>query len=318
MDERQPQAQAVAIRRGRIVAVGSDADVLRFAGRNARRIDLRGHTVLPGFVDAHDHLFNDAESHGLTLGQAQELALEHGITALGDMFAPPEFLRRMREFAHAGLLRVRTSLYLTYNDNCGNVLGDWYLDKGPITSPRRMLRVPGVKIFADGGSCGPSGGQLGLPPGASGAGTQGDLWVTRAQLTTAIATAQAHGWQVAVHALGDRALDVVLDSFSDVLGGPNPLRHRIEHNAFVRDDQLPRYRETHAVTTIFGAFGTCAFNEGGFGRPDLVSRGGSLAVALARPRRGVAPCRLVLGLAGVLDRSAGASLRLRDAAGRCH
>ena len=271
MDERQPQAQAVAIRRGRIVAVGSDADVLRFAGRNARRIDLRGHTVLPGFVDAHDHLFNDAESHGLTLGQAQELALEHGITALGDMFVPPEFLRRMRAFARAGLLRVRTSLYLTYNDNCGNVLGDWYLDEGPITSPRRMLRVPGVKIFADGGSCGRPAISWVYPPGAPGAGTQGDLWVTRAQLTTAIATAQAHGWQVAVHALGDRALDVVLDSFSDVLrGGPNPLRHRIEHNAFVRDDQLPRYRETHAVTTIFGAFGTCAFNNGGFGRPDLV------------------------------------------------
>jgi hypothetical protein len=92
---------------GMIVAVGGDAAVLRFAGRDTRRIDLRGHTVLPGFVDAHDHLFNDAESHGLTLSQAQGLALEHGITALGDMFVPPEFLRRMRTFASAGLLRVR-------------------------------------------------------------------------------------------------------------------------------------------------------------------------------------------------------------------
>jgi predicted amidohydrolase YtcJ len=207
----------------------------------------------------------------LTLGQAQELALEHGITALGDMFVPPEFLQRMRAFARAGLLRVRTSLYLAYNDNCGNVLGDWYLDEGPIKAPTRMLRVPGVKIFADGGSCGRPAISWVYPPGAPGAGTQGDLWVTRAQLTTAIATAQAHGWQVAVHALGDRALDVVLDSFSDVLGGgPNPLRHRIEHNAFVRDDQLPRYRETQVVPTIFGAFGTCAFNQGGFGRADLV------------------------------------------------
>lgn len=271
MDGRQPQAEAVAIRRGRILAVGSNDAVLRFAGRDTRRIDLRGHTVVPGFVDAHDHLFNDADSHGLTLSQAQELALEHGITALGDMFVPPEFLQRMRAFDHAGLLRVRTSLYLTYNDNCGNVLGNWYLDEGPIKSPTRMLRVPGVKIFADGGSCGRPAISWVYPPEAPGAGTQGDLWVTRAQLTTAIATAQAHGWQVAVHVLGDRALDVVLDSFSDVLGGgPDPLRHRIEHNAFVRDDQVARYRESQVVPTIFGAFGTCAFNEGGFGRADLV------------------------------------------------
>jgi predicted amidohydrolase YtcJ len=271
MDGKRPRAHAVAIRGGRIVAVGSNRAILRRAGPRTRRIDLHGRTVLPGFVDSHSHLFNAAADQGLSLEQAQQMALEHGITALGDMFVPPDFLQTMRDFDRAGLLHVRTSLYLLYNTNCGDVLGDWYLSEGPLKSPARMLRVPGVKIFADGGSCGRPAVSWVYPPGAPGAGTQGDLWVTRPQLTAAIVTAQSHGWQVAVHALGDRALDVVLDSFSAALGGgPNVLRHRIEHNTFVRDDQLPRYAQTGLVTTVFGAFGTCAFNAGGFGRADLV------------------------------------------------
>jgi len=45
----------VAITRGRFLAVGSDADVLNLAGADARKIDLGGKTVTPGFIDAHSH-----------------------------------------------------------------------------------------------------------------------------------------------------------------------------------------------------------------------------------------------------------------------
>ncbi len=48
-------AQAVAIAGRRILAVGTDADVLRFAGPKTRRIDLNGRTVTPGLLDAHAH-----------------------------------------------------------------------------------------------------------------------------------------------------------------------------------------------------------------------------------------------------------------------
>ena len=49
-------AQAAAIRGGRFVAVGSDADVMKVKGRNTRIVDLHGKTVLPGFNDTHVHL----------------------------------------------------------------------------------------------------------------------------------------------------------------------------------------------------------------------------------------------------------------------
>jgi predicted amidohydrolase YtcJ len=50
-----PEAEAVAIRGGRFLAVGATADVRRAAGAGARQIDLRGRTVLPGLEDSHTH-----------------------------------------------------------------------------------------------------------------------------------------------------------------------------------------------------------------------------------------------------------------------
>jgi len=52
---KEPHAQAIAIARGRIVAVGSSIDVLNLASPLTRKIDLGGKTVLPGFIDAHSH-----------------------------------------------------------------------------------------------------------------------------------------------------------------------------------------------------------------------------------------------------------------------
>lgn len=50
-----PQATAVAIRDGRILAVGGDRDILALAGKNTRRTDLDRRRVFPGFNDAHAH-----------------------------------------------------------------------------------------------------------------------------------------------------------------------------------------------------------------------------------------------------------------------
>ena len=53
----QPWARAVAITGDRIVAVGDDAAVTALAGASTRRIDAGGRTVVPGFNDAHTHIF---------------------------------------------------------------------------------------------------------------------------------------------------------------------------------------------------------------------------------------------------------------------
>jgi predicted amidohydrolase YtcJ len=53
---------ALAVREGRIVALGSDPDVRRLAGPKTRTIDLQGRTVIPGLIDSHMHAIRAALS----------------------------------------------------------------------------------------------------------------------------------------------------------------------------------------------------------------------------------------------------------------
>ncbi len=55
VDAAQPRAEAVAIARGRFLAVGSNNDVLALATGRTKKIDLERKTVVPGFIDAHTH-----------------------------------------------------------------------------------------------------------------------------------------------------------------------------------------------------------------------------------------------------------------------
>ena len=56
LDGARPRATAVAVRGGRIVAVGAAAEIRRLIGPATRRIDLPGATVVPGLGDAHVHV----------------------------------------------------------------------------------------------------------------------------------------------------------------------------------------------------------------------------------------------------------------------
>ncbi|MEY3309768.1 MAG: hypothetical protein RLZZ413_3806 [Pseudomonadota bacterium] len=58
MDVARPQAQALAIAGGVILALGTDAEILALAGPATRRLDAGGRLVLPGFQDAHVHLLD--------------------------------------------------------------------------------------------------------------------------------------------------------------------------------------------------------------------------------------------------------------------
>jgi len=59
LDSTERLAQAVAVRDGRIAAVGTNEQVQRYAGGRTERIDLKGHAITPGLIDAHAH-FNQA------------------------------------------------------------------------------------------------------------------------------------------------------------------------------------------------------------------------------------------------------------------
>jgi predicted amidohydrolase YtcJ len=55
----QPAASALAVKSGRIYAVGTDAEVLGLKNANTRVIDSHGRRLIPGIIDAHTHVINE-------------------------------------------------------------------------------------------------------------------------------------------------------------------------------------------------------------------------------------------------------------------
>ena len=63
IDPDRPQAQSLAMRHGRFIAVGSNDDVAGLEGPGTKILDLSGKTVLPGFIDAHIHVLSSGIRH---------------------------------------------------------------------------------------------------------------------------------------------------------------------------------------------------------------------------------------------------------------
>src|SRR5438093_1302490 len=84
VNKAQPEAEAIAVWRDRILAVGSTADIRKLAGEKTKIIDLKGRRVVPGFYDSHIHLLGS----GLRLSEV----------ALKDAKDEAEFCRLLREF----------------------------------------------------------------------------------------------------------------------------------------------------------------------------------------------------------------------------
>src|SRR2546423_1652450 len=61
MNERQPRAEAIAVKDGRIVFVGSNADAKKYQSAETKTVDFAGKTVVPGLTDSHCHIFGIGE-----------------------------------------------------------------------------------------------------------------------------------------------------------------------------------------------------------------------------------------------------------------
>jgi len=55
VNDAQPSAEALAVKDGIIITVGGQADVMKFKGDGTKVVDLKGKTLVPGFVDGHSH-----------------------------------------------------------------------------------------------------------------------------------------------------------------------------------------------------------------------------------------------------------------------
>ncbi|MGB0387054.1 MAG: amidohydrolase [Ardenticatenaceae bacterium] len=85
LDAHNTVAQAMAIKDGRILAIGSDAQIGSLGGEHTQRIDLKGRTAIPGIFDSHAHLW--------------EVGLKLAAIRLDECQSPEEMMELVRERA---------------------------------------------------------------------------------------------------------------------------------------------------------------------------------------------------------------------------
>jgi predicted amidohydrolase YtcJ len=209
------------------------------------------------------------------ISRAAEQYLKEGVTSCteagiagGWVAHSPAELAAYQAARDTGELRVRVELMpaaevlhaLGAHDGDGLVAG---LDLGIKTGfGDDWLRLGPVKIFADGSLVGRTAALIDPYAGdgaENGAGSgQGYLQADAADLQARIVAAHRSGWQVATHAIGDLAIDVVLDAYARALEAyprPDP-RHRIEHFAVVQPRQVARAAGLGVIAVPQGRFAT--------------------------------------------------------------
>ena len=78
-DDRFTVQQALAVRESRVLAVGSNLEIQKLAGKATRRVDLQGRSVIPGLIDSHMHAIRAALSFATEVNWIGAATLEEAL-----------------------------------------------------------------------------------------------------------------------------------------------------------------------------------------------------------------------------------------------
>jgi predicted amidohydrolase YtcJ len=73
LEPKQPRAEAFAIRGGRIIAVGNTSEIRSLGGKGTRHYDAKGMTIVPGFIDCHNHAVGEWLLYEVLVGNPFEV-----------------------------------------------------------------------------------------------------------------------------------------------------------------------------------------------------------------------------------------------------
>lgn len=167
---------------------------------------------------------------------AQAALLEKGITSATDPAVMPDLLQVYRSMEAAGELKIRVHAIPIMVPDGSNV---------PLPLPEQyhsdFLHIDTVKFFADGGL---SGKTAALKQPYLGGQEKGVLRLEEDFFLKLAKQAQAAGWRIATHAIGDAAIEQVLGVYAELdQFNPYGLRHRIEHLGLPEPEHLKIMRE---------------------------------------------------------------------------
>jgi hypothetical protein len=111
------------------------------------------------------------------------------------------------------------------------------------------LRIGPLKLFSDGSLIGRTAAVSQPFLEDPDAGNLGMAMMPQEELDAIVGDAHAHGWQVAIHAIGDRAIEMCLDAYraAQEAAPREDARHRIEHCGILRPDLIQRLVEQRVI-----------------------------------------------------------------------
>ncbi len=232
MEKDNPVAEAIALKADKIMAVGSQSDVLVWQGDRTRMINLNGLTVTPGFIDLHSHRIGDRWHYGdVSAEDMMGKAISQGWTSLHELFVFDERLNELVDIANANAMPMRVSMYLTMNFDYS--YDKWWQGYEPLQQYGSYLQIAGLKITLD-----REWGE--------------QIFFDQTQLDQMIMDANADGWQVATHSFSPQANQMILDAYGKALnGGSNDqYRFRIEHTGVMIDAEVQQMADLGVIGSV--------------------------------------------------------------------
>jgi len=174
---------------------------------------------------------------------SQTLFIKQGVTTIHEIPYSTESLRIYRELISENELQLRLRVYPVVPRQ---IELDWLIGLGLRSGfGSERLKLGGVKIFVDGGTSGK--GAAMYEPYNNDPGNFGSLALSQEKFTKLVALAHKAGFQVCIHACGDRGQDIALKAIEDAVNERQKKdhRHRIEHagNYFATAERIKRMKD---------------------------------------------------------------------------
>ena len=195
--------------------------------------------------------------NALALEKSLQKLTSVGLTEVHDAGIEAHIWELYKDFADQGKLTTR--IYAMIGGTGENF--DKLSQNGPITSYHRdLLALRSVKLYED-GALGSRGAAM-MEPYSDDPGNKGLLFHSEDELTAMVKKAEAHGYQVNIHAIGDRANHIVVNAFENVEEqlGDQGLRNRIEHAQVVQVSDIPRFKDFHILASMQPTHATSDMN----------------------------------------------------------
>lgn len=178
---------------------------------------------------------------------AVQKSLSFGITTVDDAAAHPRHIEAVRRLLHRGEINFRVYA-LAHSDKDEELKP--LLDRGiEVGAENGRLTVRAVKLFAD-GAMGSRGAAL-VEPYSDDPGNRGLLRMTPEEFVAKVKWIDSKGFQIAVHAIGDRGNQVTIDAFEKGLGEKiAEKRPRLEHAQLLREEDLARIAKDGIVASM--------------------------------------------------------------------